>query len=215
MKKLDKKPREKFNLFQTIQKYLGFCGLIAFILLFVYALVMATPIAPLSSANVTIEGTKASEYYDLIQPYNDAILWLSIFGILISLLYTLFRNKERKVYFASNFAWLGVFIGYSLVAGIVSLICVYYYQAYYGWIPFDEVNTYFSEHGSSSYLNPNTPIFIFGYILSLIIILLIVPSIALLVNKVINRIKFNKTPDPSNEKLESSDVVNEEVSSHE
>jgi hypothetical protein len=72
---------------------------ISFVLLAVYAICMATPTAYLRYYG------NLDTFYQPIQGLNDAFIFLAIGGIVLGLLYNLFRNNIRKIFYISNFVW--------------------------------------------------------------------------------------------------------------
>ena len=199
------------KIYQIIQKHIGTVGIIAYALLFIYALVMATPCSALIYYPNDINGVKAPDFYKQVQPMNNTILILAIFGIVLSLIYGLLRNKDRKVYFASNFVWFITFIVFSIVTCVITLIDVSKYHGIYNTLDFTTINDYFSERNLDKSIDPNSGVFAFGYVFASLVGVLSVPSIVLLVNKIIGRIGFEKSNSVTSDKI--ADLKEEE--SHE
>lgn len=184
---------KKTNAF--LQKYNGFISIVAFGLMFVFALGMATPAAPCKSYQDTYS------FYEEIMPVNNAILLLSIFGLLISALYFILRNHTRIIYYISNFVWYGLNFVYTLASAIVMFVGVAFYQGKYNQIPFDAMSEYFSTHVGRA-CNPNTPVFAIGYVLGALLLLTLVPYVLVLIDKVQLRLRYE-----ANKKLGVTDVV--------
>lgn len=179
-----------------LQNISGYICLVVFALLFVYALGMATPAAPLKS----YEDTRV--FYSGIMPYNNAMLLLSIFGLIICAFYYVLRNNARLVYYVSNFVWFGIYGVYTLVTAIVSLVGIIHYQVEFSKIPFDTINTYFAERNLSLFVRSNTPVFVLGYLEVVILLLTIVPVVLVVLDKVKGRIRYE-----NNRKLGVSNPV--------
>lgn len=167
-----------------LQKYNGYISIVVFALMFVYALGMATPAAVLKKYE------ECRTFYSGIMPYNNAILILSIVGLLISAFYFVLRNHVRTIYYISNFVWNGINTAFTLTSGIITFVGVGYYQAQYAALPFDEINAYFE--GSTNHINSNPAVFLIGYLLGAVIIISLVPHILLLVDKVSLRTRYEK-----------------------
>lgn len=169
-----------------LQKNNGVICIVLYALLFVYAIGMATPAAPLKQYQDEIT------FYSAIMPYNNAILIMSIFGLLLSAFYFILRNNVRLVYYVSNFVWHGAYVGYTLASSIVTLISVITYQTAYGKLDFDTINSYFSDHGSNLVLRANTPVFVLGYLEVVFLILTIVPIVLVLLDKIKGRLRYEQ-----------------------
>lgn len=178
-----------------LQKYNGYISIVVFGLMFVFALGMATPAAPCKSYQETFD------FYSQIMPYNNTILLLSIFGLLLSAFYFILRNHVRSVYYVSNFAWYGINFAYILTSGIVTISSVAIYQEKYMALPFAEMNEYFSTR-SDSVIRSDTPVFLLGYLLGVLILLLLVPYVLVLIDKIQLRIRYEQ-----NKKLGVENVV--------
>lgn len=167
-----------------IQK-LGFIFLIVtYALLFIYAIGMATPCASLLSWTGEIGGVSSSRFYDQIEPTNNIFLILGIVGLLVAAAFKLLRNDSRRVFYSSNYVWFGVFYAITIFSAVYIFIGVSNYQNLYSEIPFEEVNTYFTEMKFRGSVDPDTPVFILGYLEAVLILLNLIPMTILLVNKI-------------------------------
>ena len=166
--------------FQSIS---GYISIAVFALMVVYALGMATPAAACRLYQDTID------FYDQIMPYNNGILLFGIFGLLISAFYFVLKNNSRIIYYISNFVWQGINTVYTIVAAIFTFVGVGVYQSAYSALPFDAMNEYWSTRASTT-INPNTSVFILGYLLGAVVLLSLVPHILVLVEKVQHRIRY-------------------------
>ncbi len=167
------------------QKIGGSIAIFVFALMAVYALGMATP----SACCKYYESQKL--FYREIMPYNNAILILAIVGLLLASLYYVLRNNVRVVYYVSNFVWDGVFVGYSVLSSIITFVGVSFYQGKYSALPFAEMNAYWAERSTTT-INPNTSVFLLGYLLGAVILLATVPTILVLVDKIRGRISYER-----------------------
>lgn len=177
------------------QKISGYIGIVVFALMFVYALGMATPSAVCTKYQDTYN------FYSQINGYNNGILVLSIFGLLISSFYYVLRNNVRQVYYISNFVWYGVDFVYTIISAIVTIVGVSFYQSKYSALSFDDMNAYFVRMGDTSRINPNTPVFALGYVLAIVLLLSLIPYVFILVDKIFGRINYennkkNGVPNP-------------------
>ena len=174
------------KLIPVLQKISGYISIVVFGVMAVYALGMATPAACCKKYQDTYN------FYKAIMPYNNAILILAIFGLLIAAFYFILRNDKRIVYYISNYVWNGLNLVYTIVAGVITFIGVGYYQGQYNTLPFDTMNDYFSTRAKGTTINPNTPVFVLGYILGVVIILSIIPHVLILVDKVKLSVRYEK-----------------------
>lgn len=140
-----------------LKKINGYIGLGVFAAMAVYALIMATPTANTQYYEDTLA------FYGAIQPINDQIIYLALFGILWSVIYKLLRNDIRKIFYISNFVWHGVYTIYAIVASLLGFIGIAKYQAAWYALDFASINDYLVSHDKAP-LNPNTSIFMIGYI---------------------------------------------------
>lgn len=168
------------------QKSIGYISLAVYCLMFIYALGMATPAASL------LKYQEERDFYSGVQGYNNGILVLAIFGLLISAFYLVLRNNKRKIYYVSNFTWMGVGTVYALICGIYTIIGVSAYQKLYMALDFDTINAYWAERSLDLTINKNTPVFGLGYTVAILVILTIVPIVLVLINKIIGRIQHEK-----------------------
>lgn len=151
-----------------LQKINGWIGVGVFTLLAVFALGMATPTAPLSQYD------GLNDFYDAFQPYNDIILYFAIAGIVVSLFYSLLRNNIRKVFYVSNFIWSGLYLLLAVIAPVYAFQIIALYQSKYLSLDFATINAYFAEKGNV-YLDPNTSVFLLGYLVCGCVLLSVVP----------------------------------------
>lgn len=167
------------------QKCYGKIAIFVYALMAVYALGMATPAACCK----LYESQKL--FYNDIMPYNNAILLLSIGGLLLSALYFVLRNNVRVIYYVSNFVWDGVFTGYSVLSSIITFLGVSFYQQRFMTLPFEEMNAYW-EIRSTTRINSNTPVFLLGYLLAAVILICLIPLFIVLFDKIRGRIRYER-----------------------
>ncbi len=151
----------------------------------VYALGMATPAA------VCRYYQETESFYTPIMPYNNMILILSIIGLLIVAFYFVLRNHLREIYYVSNFVWDGTYIAFTVVSAIYTIIGVSFYQGKYMELPFDAMNEYWSTRSSYT-INPNTPVFILGYLLAVVLLVSIIPVAYVTFTKVLSRLNYER-----------------------
>lgn len=189
------------------QKSIGYISLAVYCLMFIYALGMATPAASL------LKYQEERDFYSGVQGYNNGILVLAIFGLLISAFYLVLRNNKRKIYYVSNFTWMGVGTVYALISGIYTIVGVSAYQKLYMALDFDTINAYWAERSLDLTINKNTPVFGLGYVLAILVILIIVPIVLVLINKIIGRIQHEKKNKAlaSTTKSSDSETIKESV----
>ena len=169
-----------------LQKIDGYISIVIFGLMAVYALGMATPTACCKKYQDQFY------FYKTIMPYNNTILLLSIFGLLLAAFYYVLRNHVRIVYYVSNYVWCGLNVAYTLAAGILTFVGVGFYQSQYSQLPFEAMNAYFEVTSPETTINPNTCVFALGYILGVFILLTLVPHILVLVDKIQLSIRYEK-----------------------
>ena len=167
------------------QKISGTIGIIVYALMAVYALGMATPAA------VCRYYQETESFYTPIMPYNNMILILSIIGLLIVAFYFVLRNHLREIYYVSNFVWDGTYIAFTVVSAIYTIIGVSFYQGKYMELPFDAMNEYWSTRSSYT-INPNTPVFILGYLLAVVLLVSIIPVAYVTFTKVLSRLNYER-----------------------
>ncbi len=168
-----------------LQKISGTIGIIVYALMAVYALGMATPTA------VCRYYQETESFYTPIMPYNNMILILSIIGLLIVAFYFVLRNHLREIYYVSNFVWDGTYIAFTVVSAIYTIIGVSFYQGKYMELPFDAMNEYWSTRSSYT-INPNTPVFILGYLLAVVLLVSIIPVAYVTFTKVLSRLNYER-----------------------
>lgn len=175
------------NVILFLQKYLGFIMLVSFALLFVYALGMATPTAIFKSHDST------RDFYGEIQPYNNAILIVSIVGLLLGALYMVLRNNVRPIYYVSNFVYFGISIAFSIFAGIYTILGVSFYLNKYNQVldraDFCEIDDYLNTYVGKR-INQNSPVFVFGFLVAALTFVVAVLLIAVLVMKTQDRLRY-------------------------
>ncbi len=169
------------------QKVTVFITIISYALLAVYAFGMSTPAAALHQYQDTIN------FYQNIQPYNDIIVYFAIIGVVLSLLYRVLRNNVRNVYYVSNWVWSLAYVIFSVFAGIQTLLYVAFYQKLYMAVDFTTINAYFASTTPGVSVDPNTPVFLLGYLVSILIILSTVPVLFVTIEKAIVQIKKAKS----------------------
>jgi hypothetical protein len=169
-----------------LQKANGFIALAVYVILFIYALGMGTPCADCTYYQDTYT------FYSAVQSSNDTVLYCAIAGIALSAIYWMLRNHVRKVFYPSNYVWSVLYVVASIVLGIIVISCVNTYKAAYSTIDFDAANAYFAEHESSSYIDPNTPIFALGYAAAILVIVSSIPVAVMVAGKIIDAIQKKK-----------------------
>jgi len=195
-------------------------------LICVFALVMCTPLGNLINlAEVPYSAIKnadgstrvMNQIMSDLKPYNDSILICGIVGLIISALYKLTRSNVRKRYYISNEIYSVVSIAYFTYAAISLLMLISEYKnLFFNYQDFDEINQYALAYAVENFSYNSTSanwIFILGYIISALLILIIIMEI---VNFVYNTIGFVKRvsneKNAKNESIEvNNDSSNEEV----
>jgi hypothetical protein len=169
------------------QKHLATIGLIVYGLLAIYALAMATPAAVLrlytnqsDITDLSVPGYYARE----VEGINNLILILSIAGLLVSLLYRFFRNDLRKIYYPTNFVLMGLWITLPLVTFISGLAGIIHYEQTYKVLDFATINNYFASHLPDTQASPDTPVFALGYLALILVLLLAVPGVLILIDRI-------------------------------
>lgn len=158
------------SLFKIANKISVVIGIIAYGLVAVYALTMATPMGEL--VNVDSSDHKYTSALYNVSPLANDLLIIAIIGLLIIGVYCLLRSKSRRIYYTSNKIWGCLTVGYGVFTFIFLIYVVSYYQTQYAGIDFEYVNTMlpiFDPDGSL--LNPNTSVFLLGYLLSVVCII--------------------------------------------
>mgnify|MGYP001351628153 FL=1 len=163
------------------QKITVYLSILVYALLAIYAFGMSTPAAPLHQYQDTLN------FYEQIQPYNDEILYFAIAGLVLALFYRVLRNDVRKVFYISNFIWSGIYGVFSIFAGIQSLLFIRFYQVCYQQVDFATINAYFASTTPDVSLNPNTPVFLLGYIVSILVVLSALPVLFVGIYKAIGQ----------------------------
>lgn len=154
------------------KKHDGLIAILVFAVVAVYAICMSTPAAVLRNA---YETTEYYDWYSQFMPMNDAFIFLAIFGIVWGVLYSVLRNQIRKVYYISNIVWHCVYIAFCLGAGIYMIISIANYQNAYSQLPFDQLNAYYESHHATHRIDSNPPVFVLGYLVTVLVILSAVP----------------------------------------
>lgn len=145
-------------------KIFGLVGLVGFALVFVLALIYATPIARI------LNNEYIPDFIAKTQSQNKAILFIGIGGLVIFCLYFMCRNSQRKTYYITNYV-AGYLAGfYSLISSVICLVMVGEFQVGYEAMPFDDINLFFAFINAP--LIPTTsfyfPIFNFFIVITLI-----------------------------------------------
>lgn len=191
------------KLLQIVQKYIFATITSMFGILFIYALIFATPVAglvfTLNYANGTpITSNRINNFrnaHPLVQPIVDntqmfceVLLIVSIIGLILGGLTMFFRSQLRKRYYKTNFASIGVLTVYSLLVAIGISVFLVIYCSQLSSLDLVGVNEFVVGRQS------NTPVTgvgfyqIIGFVIAAIMIALSVFMIILSVNK----IKFEK-----------------------
>ncbi len=206
--------------FQIVQKYIFPTIIVMFGVLFIYSLIVATPFGIFTRVFLHENGNLktgmvinkmlevSSESRDLTI-YNfefvRSFLVISIVGIIISLLPTVYRSQLRKKYYITNFVAIGLFIGYSIFTLIYGLIGVTKLHAGFNGLPFDDINAIPSfKKLNFGEVSINDAIYYYiGYVLFAILFILIILSTAVFVYKLICNIK-NKNNVVKKEEVENA-----------
>ncbi len=191
------------KLLQIVQKYIFATITSMFGILFIYALIFATPVAglvfTLNYANGTpITSNRINNFRDahpLVQPIVDntqmfceVLLIVSIIGLVLGGLTMFFRSQLRKRYYKTNFAFIGALTVYSLLVAIGISVFLVIYCSQLSSLDLVGVNEFVVGRQS------NTPVTgvgfyqIIGFVIAAIMIVLSVFMIILFVDK----IKFEK-----------------------
>lgn len=164
------------KLWGFFKKHDGLIAILVFAIVAVYAICMSTPAAVCRQPYVVDGYEPYRDFYDSFMIINDMIIYLAIFGIVWGVLYKVLRNEIRKVYYVSNIVWHGVYIAFCIFVCIYMIIGVAQYQSAYMSLPFDDMNAYYESHNATWRINPNTPVFAFGYIVAILVVLSAVPA---------------------------------------
>lgn len=163
------------KLWGFFKKHDGLIAILVFAIVAIYAVCMSTP-AAVCRRPFVIDGEEPyRDFYSNFMLINDVIIYLAIFGIVWGVLYKVLRNEIRKVYYISNIVWHCVYIAFCIFACVYIFIGVSQYQAAYMSLPFDEMNAYYESHNATWRINPNTPVFILGYIVAIVVALSALP----------------------------------------
>lgn len=169
------------------QKHLSTIGLIVYGLLAIYALAMATPTAVLrlyTNQNDITDLSVSGYYTREVERANNLILVMSIIGLIVSLLYRFFRNDIRKIYYPTNFVLMGLWVLVPVVTFISGIIGVVHYEQTYKVLDFSAINDYFASHLPGSKASINTPVFALGYATLALVLLLVIPGVLILVDRI-------------------------------
>jgi hypothetical protein len=172
------------------QKITVFITIISYALLAVYGFGMSTPAAPLHQYQDTID------FYLNIQPYNDMIVYFSIVGVILALLYRVFRNNVRQVYYVSNWIWSAAYVVFTIFVAIQTMLYVSFYQQLYLAVDFETINAYFASTTPGVYVNPNTPVFLLGYLEVALLLFSTLPVLFITIFKAVSQIKEAKSATP-------------------
>ena len=186
------------KLLQIVQKYIFATITTMFGILFIYALIFATPVAglvfTLNYANGTpITSNRINNFRDahpLVQPLVDntqmfceILLIVSIVGLVLGGLTIFFRSQLRKRYYKTNFASIGALTIYSLLVAIGILIFLVIYCSQLGSLDLVAVNEFVVGRQSNTAVSGVGFYQILGFVLAAILITLSVFLILLIVNK--------------------------------
>lgn len=147
-------PSVKPNRFEKVvawfTKFEGYISLIFFALVFVYAICMSTPLAKLlyvdNTAPVTLsDGSEMPTHYFSAALYNvsgknNNLMLVGLIGCLISLMYNLFRNNQRRIYYVTNYVIEFVLIGYLIFTCVMISYTASYFGQQYSAIDFKTLN---------------------------------------------------------------------------
>ena len=153
------------SLFRIANRISVIIGIVAYGLVAVYALTMATPMGEL--VNVDSSDHKYTSALYNVNPLANYLLIIAIVGLLVIGVYCLLRNKSRRIYYISNKIWGIIIFIYGLFTFISLIYVVSYYKTQYSGIDFEYVNTMlpiFDPDGTL--IDPNTSVFLIGYLLS-------------------------------------------------
>jgi hypothetical protein len=170
----------------TFQKVNGWISLAVFAILAVFAFGMATPAAPCVQYQDTID------FYSVIQPLNDMILYFSLGGLALGGFYSVLRNNVRKVFYVSNYVWSFVYVAFSIYVAIYVLQVVAIYQSRYLTLDFEAMNAYWATKGTGVTISPDTPVFALGYAISVLVLLSSLPVLFVAVFKLADTLRQAK-----------------------
>lgn len=171
-----------------LQKYLGYIALLGFALLIIYAFGMATASAGFRRCEDT------ENFYKDIMPYNNLILSMSIVGLIFSALYMLLRNNKRPVYYVSNFISMFVSILFIFISSVLTIVGVSFYQNKFNTLvnspEFEDYYQIIVQRDGS--INKNTPTFILGYLIAILLVLIAICYVVVLAFKTADRVRYEK-----------------------
>ncbi|MBO8414142.1 MAG: hypothetical protein IAC78_01495 [Firmicutes bacterium] len=134
--------------------------------IFVYGLIMATPMADLRYLQGTqLEGMEM-EGDAYIRMLTGSINTMCILGwalILDGLLYKFVRNDKRRIYYISNMVFSAVSFLLFIGIAIGALSIIVHYKGVYDSIPFDIINSYPLWQMSGYYISETSWVFPLGY----------------------------------------------------
>ncbi len=169
-----------------LQKYIGYIALLGFALLTIYAFGMATASAGFRRCEDT------ENFYKDIMPYNNLILILSIVGLIFSALYMVLRNNKRPIYYVSNFISMFISILFTFVSSVLTIVGVSFYQNKFNTLvnspEFEDYYQIIVQRDGS--INKNTPTFILGYLIAILLVLIAICYVVVLAFKIADRLRY-------------------------
>lgn len=126
----------------------GIISVVIFAVIFVYAILMCTPMANLSDMS---NDTSAIDFFGEgqvkyaqplmnVSPVVNNLMLIAIIGIVISAFYNLMRNNSRRIYYVSNKVYEIILIAYTVFGLVYLFYTVAYFAQQYSTIRFDILN---------------------------------------------------------------------------
>lgn len=186
------------KLLQIVQKYIFATITTMFGILFIYALIFATPIAglvyTLNYANGTpITSNRINNFrnaHPLVQPLTDntqlfceIVLIVAIIGLVLSGITMFFRSQLRKRYYKTNFISMGVLTVYSLIVAVGLIVFLAIYCSQLASLDLVAINEFVVGRQANTAISGVGFYQIIGFVIALILIALSVFLILLFVNK--------------------------------
>ena len=168
-----------------------------------YSLLMCTPIGVLENV-IDTPYTNHPEWGNRLmgdicvemKPYNDMVIIVGIFAVILVLLYKFTRSNIRKNYYISNIVYSVANIVYFIFAGVSLFMVVAKYQdLYFNYQDFDAIKEALSNLQGILPIDASWAwVFYLGYLLGAISIICAIGMALLLVNKFPNFIAYMKLP---------------------
>ena len=161
-----------------IQRILCLVALICSALTFVYALGIMTDVYNLyGPLGIPVPEVKGATLYDDMQPFNKALIAVSIALILIAVVLFITNTHSRRKYYIGNYVAVGLYTGASLASTIWAYINISKFRAAFLQVDFEAWKQW-AELWKGSY-SESTFWFDIGYV---VFALTIVMSVLLILN---------------------------------